>query len=91
MCSRSRGPVIPITFTRSQEEYFSPNLSERSKVADAVYSVFRLLGNGEFLHVASRDELEDAVQLVKAFNAHWPGEYIVRDSEGKDVDLSEYK
>jgi len=54
-----------------------------------VYSVFRQLGNGEFLHVASRDELEQAVQLVEAFNAHWPGEYVVRDSEGNDVGLTE--
>lgn len=53
-----------------------------------MYSVFRKLENGEFLHVASRDELEQVVQLVEAFNAHWPGEYIVRDSEGNDVDLT---
>jgi LPS sulfotransferase NodH len=53
-----------------------------------VYSVFKQLGNGEFLHVASRDELEQAVQLVEALNTHWPGEYVVRDSEGNDVDLT---
>jgi hypothetical protein len=54
-----------------------------------VYSVFKQLGNGEFEHVASRDELEQAVQLVEALNAHWPGEYVVRDPEGNDVDLTE--
>jgi len=51
--------------------------------------VFRQLENGEFVHVAARDELEQAVQLVEALNAHWPGEYVVRDSEGKDVDLTD--
>jgi LPS sulfotransferase NodH len=54
-----------------------------------VYSVFKQLGNGEFVHVASRDELEQAVQLVEALSTHWPGEYVVRDSKGNDVDLTE--
>ncbi len=54
-----------------------------------MYRVFRQLENGEFVHVAARDELEQAVQLVEALNAHWPGEYVVRDSEGKDVDLTD--
>ena len=54
-----------------------------------MYSVFKQFENGEFLHVASRDELEQAVQLVGAFKVHWPGEYAVRDSEGNDVDLTE--
>jgi len=57
--------------------------------ARAVYSVFVQLGDGEFLHVASRDDLEKAVQLVKALKASWPQEYVVRDSEGNDVDLEE--
>jgi hypothetical protein len=56
-----------------------------------MYGVFRQLGNDEFLHVATRDELEQAVQLVEAFNAHWPGEYVVRDSEGNDVDPTEWQ
>jgi hypothetical protein len=55
-----------------------------------VYSVFRQLWNGELLHVASRDELEQAVQLVEKLKALWPGEgeYVVRDSEGNDVDFT---
>ncbi len=53
-----------------------------------MYSVFKQLGNGEFVHVASRDELEQAVQLVEALYAHWPGEYVVRDSEGNAVHLT---
>ena len=51
-----------------------------------MYSVFVQLGDGEFLHVASRDELEQAVQLVEALKASWPHEYVVRDSEGNKVD-----
>jgi LPS sulfotransferase NodH len=54
-----------------------------------VYRVFRQLESGEFVHVASRDELEQAVQLMEALNTHWPGEYVVRDSEGNEVDLTE--
>jgi len=55
----------------------------------AVYSVFKKLENGEFEHVGSRNDLEQAVQLVEALNAHWPAEYVVRDSEGNAVDLTE--
>ncbi len=45
-----------------------------------MYNVFKQLGNGEFVQVASRDKLEDALQLAVALNAYWPGEYEVRDS-----------
>jgi hypothetical protein len=54
-----------------------------------VYSVFVQLGDGEFLHVASRDDLEQATQLAKELNSKWPQKYVVRDSEGHDVDLTE--
>jgi hypothetical protein len=54
----------------------------------AMYRVFRQLGNGELLHVASYNELEQVMQLVRAFKAHWPGGYLVRDSEGNDVERS---
>lgn len=45
-----------------------------------MYTVFKQIGNGEFVHVASRDELQEALQLLVALNADWPGEYEVRDS-----------
>ena len=54
-----------------------------------MYTVYRKLENGEFLHLASRDELEEAVQLVKAFKVHWPAEYVVRDSQGNDIHFTE--
>ena len=56
-----------------------------------MYSVFRQLGNGEFIQIASRDQLEQAVQLVVALKALWPkeGRFVVRDSNGKDVYLTE--
>lgn len=54
-----------------------------------MYNVFVQLGDGEFLHVASRDDLEEAVQLMGTLKAYWPQEYAVRDSEGNDVDLTE--
>jgi hypothetical protein len=45
-----------------------------------MYSVLKQLESGEFVQVASRDELEQAVRLAHALNAEWPGEYEVRDS-----------
>jgi hypothetical protein len=50
-----------------------------------MYDVFTKLNDGEFLFVASREELEQAAQLVQELTANWPNEYVVRDSEGNDV------
>jgi hypothetical protein len=55
----------------------------------AVYRVFRQIENGELIHVASRDQLEQAVKLVEALNEGFPGEYVVRDSEGNNIELPE--
>jgi len=52
-----------------------------------MYSVLKQLENGEFVRVASRDELEQAVRLAHALNAEWPGEYEVRDSRATLVRL----
>jgi hypothetical protein len=52
-----------------------------------VYRVFRQLENGELVHVALRDRLEQAAELAASLNATWPGEYVVRDSEDTDRDL----
>jgi hypothetical protein len=58
-----------------------------------MYSVFTKLGDGKLLFVASREELEQAAQLVRELsavveelNANWPNEYVVRDSKGNNVD-----
>lgn len=50
-----------------------------------MYSVFKQLGNGEFVQVASRDKLEEAVQLVNGLGSEWPGEYEVRESHFQTV------
>jgi hypothetical protein len=50
-----------------------------------VYTVFKRLGNGDFTHVAHCDELDYAAQLIEDLHKYWPGEYVVRDSEGNDV------
>jgi hypothetical protein len=52
-----------------------------------MYSVSKQLESGEFVHVASRDELEQAVRLAHGLNAEWPGEYEVRDSHDALVRL----
>lgn len=47
------------------------------------------LENGEFIHVASREDSEQAFQLVEEFKALWPGECEVRDSEGNTINRTE--
>ena len=54
-----------------------------------MYRVFRQLENGELVHVAWRDQLEQAVTLVEAFRDGFPGEYLVRDSNENDIQLPE--
>jgi len=49
-----------------------------------MFRVIKELENGGFAHVAIRDEFEQAVQLVEELNALWPGEYLVRHSEGNE-------
>jgi len=52
----------------------------RDEMCVAVYRVLRKLDNDEALHVARRDNLEQAVQLVGELNALWPGRYVIRPS-----------
>ena len=54
-----------------------------------MYRVFRQLENGELIHVASREQLEQAVKLVEALSEGFPGEYVVRDPEENDIELPE--
>lgn len=53
--------------------------------ASPMYTAFKQLDNGEFVRVASRDELEEAVQLVESLNDYWPGGYEVRKSYSQMV------
>jgi len=50
-----------------------------------MYTVFTKLGDGEFLYIASRDKLEQAIQLAEKLNAGWPRKYVVRDSISNNV------
>ena len=54
-----------------------------------VYRVFRKIENGELVHVASRDQLEQAMKLVEALSESFPGEDVVRDLEGNNIELPE--
>ena len=54
-----------------------------------MHGLFKQLGNGEFVLVASGYELDQTVQLVEVLNGTWPGNYVVRDSEDNDVALTE--
>ena len=51
-----------------------------------MFYIFEKLAEGGFIFVASRDELEEAAQFVEKLNASWPREYVIRDSQGNDVD-----
>lgn len=53
-----------------------------------MYQIFVQMDGGEFMVVASRDQLRDAVQLVQGLNAYWPRQYVLRDSEGNILDLA---
>jgi len=54
-----------------------------------MYVVLKRLEDGEFVHVASRDDLQEAVQLAQSLNALWPGEYEIRNSNSEVVSLSD--
>ncbi len=47
-----------------------------------MYRVFRKLEQGESVHVASRDELDGAVELVRKLKSFWPGHYLIKLSSG---------
>jgi hypothetical protein len=55
-----------------------------------MYRIFAQLDDGQFLFVARRDELDVAIELIDGLNAYWPREYVVRDSQGNDVDVAKY-
>lgn len=58
------------------------------KEQGAVYSMFVYLNVGEFLYVASCDELDQAGQPEQTFKTNWAQHYVVRVAEGKDVGLT---
>jgi CBS domain-containing protein len=77
--------VISITVTCSGAAvFFSTDVRQlrRNEVPAVVYRVFKKLENDESLHVACRDELEQAVQLVRGLKALWPGQYVIKLSGG---------
>jgi CBS domain-containing protein len=43
-----------------------------------MYRVLRKLEHGESVHVASRDELDEAVKLTQQLNSLWPGQYLIK-------------
>ena len=55
-----------------------------------MYCVLVQLGDGEFQTVATRDELEEAVELIEGLNVYWHRKYVVCDSETSDIDLTRY-
>ena len=54
-----------------------------------MFKLYARLGDGEFVYVASRNNLQDALQLADALNASWPRQYEVRDAQGNGVNFPE--
>jgi hypothetical protein len=54
-----------------------------------MYRLFTKLGDGEFIYVASCDQLDRALQLSRDLNEFWPNEYVIRDSRDQDLDPEE--
>ena len=52
-----------------------------------MYTAFKQLDNGDFLEITVVDQLVQAARLIEALKVHWPGNYVVRDSEGNDMEL----
>ena len=52
-----------------------------------MYELLRELENGEFVHVASHDSIDELLQLKEKLVNLWPSEsrYVVKDSNGNDV------
>ena len=80
-----RTVILCYSHVRPTGVFFQANL--KRLISDGVLllciACFRHPENGEFVHVASREDSEQAFQLVEEFKALWPGEYEVRDSEGE--------
>jgi hypothetical protein len=51
-----------------------------------MYSVFTKLADGELLLIGSFNELKQASQLVKDLKENYHHEYLIRDSDGNNVD-----
>lgn len=56
-----------------------------------MFKLYARLGDGEFVFVASRNDLQGALQLAESLNASWPRQYEVRDSQGNGVNFPEVR
>jgi predicted alpha/beta hydrolase family esterase len=57
---------------------------KETKFMARAYDILRKLENGEFVTVASRNDLAQAKELAESLNRYWPAEYVVRDSASGD-------
>ena len=53
-----------------------------------MFEVLKRLAGGHFVRVDLCDSLLRAVQLAEGLNGTWPGSYLVRDSQGKEVSFT---
>jgi hypothetical protein len=77
--------VIRITVRPSQMLYLSTVQKVR---CHHMYRVLVQIHGDEYIFVASRAELDEAIRLVDGLRIYWPREYVVRDSEGNEIDLT---
>jgi len=48
------------------------------------FKVFRELDNGDLVHVATHNDVEEAEALVQALKEHWPGVYMIREVQNDE-------
>jgi hypothetical protein len=63
-------------------------LPKKRVVPVTMYKVLRQVED-RLIQMESCETLQQAVQLMEKLNGMWPGKYVIRDSEGNDVDLME--
>ena len=68
-----------VTVNCCEKQYsFATSMSiQREKSPGAVYRMFKKIEDNVSVHVASRDELEQAVQLAQELKTLWPGQYVI--------------
>jgi hypothetical protein len=52
-----------------------------------MYGVFEKRTNGETVLIATANEFEECLKVIQDLRSRWHREYVVRDSDGKDVDI----
>lgn len=53
----------------------------RNAICAMAFKIFRKLSDGQMVEVAIHGDLKEAESLVRALEEHWPGVYLITESE----------